>query len=212
LGDHHLVERTPLLLQGRIRREITGRRQHARLEGGTGTRVGPQHLTRIRPRRTDSLCVQERGTQGSREQFAHGHYARAKSIAHLTAAGRRIRHVAQLLHEAFEERARHYAQCARKIAMLGIDLLENQRVRTARGRREQRLEAIRDAGECRVNDYRSEGGSDPGPDYVRDIVPIGDGGHAGSPEFEHDPGSIIFRHSKCRTCDFDSAAPNRNSR
>jgi hypothetical protein len=201
--------RPPLLLQGRIRREIAGRRQQAGLERGAGTRVGPQHLTRIHPRRADSLGAQERRAQRSREQFAHGHYARTKAVAHLAGAGHRVRHAPQILDETLEEHARHYAQCARKIAVPGIDLLENRRVRTAGGRRQKRLESIRDAGECGMNDDRSEGGGDAGPDYAGDVVPIGYGRHAGAAEFEHDPGSIIFRHSERRTLDFDSVAPNR---
>jgi len=44
---------------------------------------------------------------------------------------------------------------------------------------------IRDAGERGMNDHRSKARGDTGPNHGRDIVPIGNGGHAGAAEFEH---------------------------
>ena len=60
-----------------------------------------------------------------------------------------------------------------------------------------------------MNDHRPEARGDAGPYHTRYVVPIGDGGHAGAAELEHDPGLITFRHSGDRTCDLFRAAQSR---
>jgi len=75
--------------------------------------------------------------------------------------------------------------------------------------RQQGLETIRDTGERGMNDHRPKVCADAGAHHSRDVVPIGNGGHARAAEFEHNPGLITFEHSGDRTCDFNSPAPNR---
>jgi hypothetical protein len=60
-----------------------------------------------------------------------------------------------------------------------------------------------------MNNHRPQGSGDAGPDHSRDVVPIGGGGHAGAAELEHNPGLTIFQHYGDRTCDFNSAPPDR---
>ena len=59
LRDDDPAERSPLLLQARIGREIAGRRQQARFFVGAVAALGAQHPPRIDPGRLDSLRVQE---------------------------------------------------------------------------------------------------------------------------------------------------------
>ena len=60
-----------------------------------------------------------------------------------------------------------------------------------------------------MNDHRLQARGDAGPDYTRDVVPIGNGGHAGAAELEHDPGLTNLRHSGDRTCDLFRVAQPR---
>jgi hypothetical protein len=89
--------------------------------------------------------------------------------------------------------------------MLGVDLRENGRLSSSHGGRQQRFESVGDSGERGMHDHGRQTRGDPIPDYARNIVPIGGGGHAGAAEFENNPGLTIFLHNSDRTCDFNSA-------
>jgi hypothetical protein len=158
LGDDDAPERAPIALQPEIRREIAGGRQDARAVVGAMARLGAQMPPRVHPGGRDGLRIQERGTEGGGQQFAHGHDPGTHAVGEFSGLREGAGHQGEVGEEAFESRAGLDSQPMRQVAVPDLDAVEYRCVSPAERGRQQVFQAIGDTRQRRMHHGRAQTG------------------------------------------------------